>query len=289
MAEKPLRGIDGWGAYAHLYEHLAKALSLTRPLVVFDLETTGVNPETDRIIELAAAKLMPDGSTRNFVERFNPGVSIPRGATEVHKITDADVAECRPFANFAPALAVSLDGCDLAGFGVARFDKQLLVAEMHRAGVKTFSLDGRFVIDACRIFHKQEPRDLTAAMRFYLDEPHDGAHGAGPDVVATIKVFAAQLDRYPDLPRDVAALHEYCVDRQPNWFDDDGKIQWVDGVACIMFGKHSGTPLAKLELDYMRWMLSKDFSPDVKQIIREAAAGRFPTEPPPTATTAVES
>src|SRR5918997_4470557 len=141
---------------------MLKNIALERPLAVIDLETTGTDPKCDRIIEVSALKLAPGGEADHRTRRVNPGVPIPPEATAVHGITDDDVADSPTFRAIAPGLARYLDGCDLAGFNVLNFDLRLLVAEYNRAGM-TFPVAGRRVVDACKIFHKREPRDLAAA------------------------------------------------------------------------------------------------------------------------------
>jgi len=258
--------------------------TLDRALVFFDCETTGTNPETDRLVEVALIRFEPgplharEGQPARFL--VNPGVPIPAEATAVHGFTDADVADCPPFSEIALALYRLFRDADLAGFGIRRFDCRLLVAEFQRAG-GTFSLDGRRIIDALSLFHQREPRDLSAAVRFYLNEGHVNAHGAQEDVDATVRVLLAQLQHY-ELPRDVAALHALCTERKPHWLTEDGKIAWVNGAARVTFGKNAGrtlTDLAGTDRGFLDWIVGKDFAPDVKHLVREALAGRFPVAP----------
>jgi len=145
---------------------MLRNIQLDRPLAVIDLETTGTDPKLDRIIEISALKLLPDDGHDHRTRRVNPGVPIPPEATAVHGISDDDVADCPAFRAIAPGLARFLDGCDLAGFNILNFDLRLLAAEFNRVGL-VFPVAGRRIIDACRIFHQREPRDLTAAMKFY--------------------------------------------------------------------------------------------------------------------------
>ena len=158
---------------------MLKNIALERPLAVIDLETTGIDPKCDRIIEVSVLKLAPGGEPDHRTRRVNPGVPIPPEATAVHGITDDDVADMPTFRAIAPGLARYLDGCDLAGFNVLGFDLRLLVAEYNRVGM-TFPVAGRRVVDACRIFHRREPRDLTAAYRFYCGREHEGRTGRRP-------------------------------------------------------------------------------------------------------------
>ena len=265
---------------------LAERLRLQRPLVFVDVESTGVSVSSDRIIEIAVLRINPDGSEEYQCKRVNPGISIPADATAVHGITDADVANEPPFTTHAKALWEFLSECDFAGFGVSRFDLPLLEAEFGRAGLQ-FAWRDRRVIDALTIFHSKERRDLPSAVRFYLHRDFPSAHAAGQDVRATVDVLHAQLLRYEDIPRDLGELHNYCNPRDPNWIDPDGKFVWSEGVAFIAFGKRKGTPLARLvadEPDYLAWILSSDFSSEVKGLVRKALNGEYP-QPPDAATT----
>ena len=166
---------------------MAQVLELKRPLAILDLETTGVATETDRIIEIAILKIRPDGTKTRYLSRVNPGIPIPPEATEVHGITDDDIKDEKSFSEIAERVSELLEGCDIGGFNVANFDLRLLRSEFARADVE-FSIEGRSIIDAQRIFHIREPRDLSAAARFYLDREHEGAHSALDDVRMTWEI-----------------------------------------------------------------------------------------------------
>ncbi len=256
---------------------------LDRPLVFFDLETTGLHLRNDRIVELALIKLTPQGDVLERVRRFHPGIPIPAEATAVHGITDADVADKAPFCARARALHAMLDGCDLGGFNIRRFDIQMLTEEFKRCDLD-FSLDGRRIIDMQNIFHREEPRDLSAAARFYLDREHEEAHTALGDIRTSAAVLGAQLQRYAHLPRDLDGLHGYCDEYAPilsevdRWFgpDEDGRP--------FRRGKHRGQPLAEIARtapDYLHWMLSADdMDEEVLALVRAALddAAEPPTE-----------
>ena len=199
-----MRPRKGAGAYMNL--------KLDRPLVVFDIESTGINPLTDRIVEIAFIKLLPGGAREQNCFRINPGIPIPAEVTALHGISDADVKDCPPFRDLAGKIYTLLDGCDLAGYNLIRYDIPMLVEEFKRASINFTAIGGR-VLDAQRIFHKREPRDLVAALMFYCGDKHVGAHGALEDTDATLRVIEGQLEHYPDLPRDMAALDEYCNPR----------------------------------------------------------------------------
>ncbi len=246
---------------------------ISRPLVFVDLETTGLSTTDDRIVELALIKVVPAGDVVERVRRFNPGIPIPPEATEVHGITDEDVAGEAPFAARARALVQLLDGCDLAGFNIRRFDLPMLLAEFRRAGVR-FDVSGRRIVDVQQIFHREERRDLTAAAAFYLEREHTEAHTALGDIRTTAAVLAAQVERYSHLPRDLDGLHTYCDEMAPfrtpleRWFGEEG------GELRFRRGKHSGRALAEVaeqEPDYLEWMLgADDMDEEVLDVVRSA-------------------
>lgn len=255
-----------------------------RPLAFIDIESTGANPRQDRIIELAIVKLPPDGAREKHVFRCNPGIPIPPEAQAIHHISNAEVAECPLFSEIAEKIFGLFKDCDLAGFGIVRFDVLLLTEEFARAGFSFPAADCR-MIDAQRIFHKKEPRDLSAALSFYCGEEHVNAHGAEADTLATIKVLEAQLEKYPDLPRDIEALSDYCAPkRDMNWADKTGKLKWVNGEIVINFGvQYTGRKLhdmARNNAKFLKWILKSDFPYDTKQIVADALEGKFPAPPP---------
>lgn len=251
-------------------------LRLERPLAILDLETTGLSPAADRIVELAVLRISPGGDVLERVRRFDPEIPIPPEATAVHGITDEDVAGKPPFAARARSLAALLDPCDLAGFNLRRFDLPMLVAEFRRAGI-VFDVSERCLVDIQAIFHREEPRDLSAAARFYLGREAVDPHSALGDVRTTSAVLAAQLERYGHLPRDVAGLDRYCDEFSPfeteveRWFELDD-----DGTCTFRRGKHRGRSLhevAESEPDYLRWMLSdelSDFGEELRAVVSEA-------------------
>lgn len=256
-------------------------LHLTRPLVVFDIESTGISWRTDRIIDLALIKLMPDGSQQEKAYRVHPGIPIPPESSMIHNIFDKDVVDCPTFEQVAPDLLSRIQDCDLGGYNMVRFDLPLLQEEFKRANVD-YSPEGVRLIDAQRIFHQREPRDLSAALKFYCGELHLGAHGAMEDTLATVQVLQGQLEKYPDLPRDIEALHEYCNPRDASWVDQQGKLKWSGKEIVINFGRNQGRKLRELvqkEPGFLQWILQNEFPEDMKTVIRKAQDGRYP--PPP--------
>lgn len=183
-------------------------LNLKKPIIFFDLETTGIDIMHDRIVEISMIKVLPSGEEIEKTRRVNPGIPIPAEATAVHHITDADVANEPMFRQIARSLANEMTGCDIAGFNSNRFDIPMLDQEFQRAGVKFDFSKARFV-DVQTIFHKKEQRTLVAAYRFYCGKELDGAHSANADTRATLEVLKSQLDRYEDLPNDIEELSKY--------------------------------------------------------------------------------
>ena len=264
-----------------LARELAGQLLLTRPLVCVDLEATGVWPGHDRIVQIATASIFPDGRVSTWSSLVNPEQPMPSVALAVHGITDAMVASAPTFAQLAQTVGALLSECDLTGYNVERYDRRLLAAEFRRAGHEDPTVGAR-VIDAYTIFVRQEPRSLDAALRFYgvvEGQADRQAHDARSDVEATVAVLAAQLTTYTDLPKTVADLHAWLYPSDPNRIDADGKLVWHDGVATVAFGAQAGTSLADLaatDRRFLEWVLRKDFSDEVKAIVGDALAGRFP-------------
>lgn len=242
------------------------SLKLKKPLVFFDLETTGTNITHDRIVELSFLKLMPDGSTVEKTRRINPGMPIPAEATAVHHITDADVANEPTFAQIAKSLAECLRGCDFAGFNSNRFDLPLLDQEFVRAGVD-FDFGACRFIDVQTIYHKREPRTLTAAYRYYCGRNLEDAHSAMADTRATYEVLMAQMDHYGDLPDDVEHLSEYAS--QNRNVDFMGRLIYDDnGCEVINFGKYKGQKaedVLRRDPGYYSWIMGGDFTNNTKQ------------------------
>ncbi len=216
---------------------------------------------------------MPDGTSDLRTRRVNPGIPIPPEATAVHGITDEAVADLPRLKHFALGLVAYLDGCDLCGFNIRRYDIKVLLAELHRCGVD-FPVRGRHILDAQAIYHQRERRDLSSALKFYCGQDHDGAHGAEADVRATVAVLDAQVVHYEDLPRSVEELHALHAD--PDALDFDEKFRrGPDGTTLFAFGKYQGHRLSDIAADryrkdYLDWMLGQDFFEDTKAIIREA-------------------
>lgn len=258
------------------------SLKLDRPLVVFDIESTGTSPRKDRIIELAAIKVSPAGSEERKCWLLNPGIPIPPETTAIHGITDEIVKDCPTFADKANEIFEFFRDCDLSGFNADRFDIPCLEEEFARVGLN-FAATARRHVDVQRIYHKMEPRDLTAAVKFYLGRPHEGAHGAEADAAATLEVLKAQMEKYSALPKTSAEMDEYLVPHDPLNADRNGMLRWKDGELTVNFGKKKGESLTKLMLNepnYLRWLMKGDFDSEVRMIVKDLLEnGRLPPAP----------
>lgn len=245
-------------------------LNLKNPLLFFDIESTGLNVASDRIVEISAVKVFPDGRTEVKTRRINPTIPISPEAQAVHGISDADVASEPTFKQVAKSLAQWMEGCDIAGYNSMKFDIPLLSEEFMRAGVN-YDFRKRKSIDVQNIFHKMEQRTLVAAYRFYCDKDLEQAHSAEADTMATYEVLMAQLDRYPQLQNDVQYLADFTT--RTKFADYAGRIIYDDsGEPLFNFGKHKGKPVREVlskEPSYYSWMMNGDFTQDTKKVLTE--------------------
>lgn len=247
-------------------------LNLTRPLAFFDIETTGLNIASDRIVEISILKIFPPDGARKESKTLliNPTIPIPKEVTRIHGIDDADVAEAPTFRELAPELSAFLGDSDLAGYNCNHFDIPLLMEEFLRAGID-FEMKDRHLVDVQAIFHKKEERTLTAAYRFYCGKELANAHSAEADINATYEILEAQLEKYPDLKNEVQFLHGYAS--RSKRVDFSGRIVYNEkGTPVFNFGKHSGkaaVDVFKAEPSYYHWMMNGDFSLHTKKVITE--------------------
>lgn len=242
--------------------------NLTKPLVSIDTETTGVDPAKDRIITLAIY-IQQGSGVRKREWMFNPGIPIPKGASDIHGIKDADVVDRPSFASHIDEI-VEFFGADyvLVGFNLLRFDIPIIIEELHRAAYKgVWPKEGQLIIDAGNIFKIKEQRTLTAAVRKYCDRDHAGAHGAIADAEATADVLLGQLKQYPDLANMTAEeLAKFST--MPGMVDFAGKLGLdKDGDVIFNIGKVKGTKV-KNDEGMARWMLERDFTQDTKRHLR---------------------
>jgi DNA polymerase-3 subunit epsilon len=249
---------------------LSMKLNLRNPIIIFDLETTGLNLAADRIVEISIIKVYPDGSEEIKTRRINPGIPIPAEATAIHKITNEDVKDCPMFGNIAKSLAAYIKGCDLAGYNLLKFDIPILAEEFLRAKV-----DVNFrkikIIDVQNIFHKMEQRTLVAAYKFYCNKTLDHAHSAEADTKATYEILQSQLDYYSDLKNDVTFLSEFSVNNHN--FDYANRIGAdKDNEPIFNFGKYKGRKVKEIfqiEPSYYSWIMNGEFTLDTKRVFTE--------------------
>ena len=243
-------------------------MKLERPLVFFDLETTGIDVVDDRIIQLGVSKIVPDGELIEVKMMFNPGRPIPPASTTVHGITDADVAMSPTFKDKAAELYASFKGSDLGGFNIIGFDVPMLSEHFLRYGFEYPEKDTKF-LDAMKIYRRNYPRNLEAAYSLYCGKKLEGAHDAMADTIASREVFFRQIEVHPDIGDTVDKVHDYCT--EGNQFADFArKLKYdEDGEVCFAFGKNDGRRVTfdSETIGYARWMLNGNFPEYTKLII----------------------
>ena len=243
-------------------------LNLTKPLCFFDLETTGINISKDRIVEISILKVSPNGSEESKTWLVNPEMPIPKEVTEIHGISDADVADKPTFNDLAKEVYNMIKDSDLAGFNSNRFDIPLLAEEMLRADID-FDMKNRLAIDVQTIFHKMEQRTLSAAYKFYCDKSLENAHSAEADTNATFEVLKAQLEKYEELENDSKFLAEFSSRKK--FADFAGFIAFnKEGIECFSFGKHKNKTVVEVlekEPGYFGWILNADFPLYTKKVL----------------------
>ncbi len=254
----------------NLFNGAAKKLGLTRPLAIFDIESTGVDFVKDRIVEISIIKVNPDGTETVRTQRINPEMPIPYEASKIHGIYDEDVVTEPTFKEFAPELLELLEPCDLAGFNSNKFDVPLLLEEFIRVGYN-YSIDDRNLIDIFKIYLHYEKRTLEAAYQFYCNKTLENAHSAEADTRATYEVLLGQLQKYSDLKSDdMNALHQ--LSNEERIIDSGRRLIYLDGQACFNFGKYKGRTIAdvlKTDAGYYSWMMQGDFALHTKQKLKE--------------------
>ncbi len=244
-------------------------LNLKNPIVFFDLETTGTNINTDRIVEICYLKVYPNGNEESKTMRINPEMHIPEASTAIHGITDEDVADCPTFKDVAKDIMKDIEGADLAGFNSNRFDVPVLVEEFLRAGID-IDLTRRKFVDVQVIYHKLEQRTLSAAYKFYCGKNLEDAHTAEADTRATYEVLKAQLDKYPEvLQNNIDFLSDYSSYSRN--VDFAGRIVYDEqGVETFNFGKYKGMPVSEVlhrDPGYYGWILNGDFTLNTKNVL----------------------
>lgn len=272
-------------------KELVDYLKLDKPIVFFDLETAGWDSDEHKIVEISAVKFYPDGKKEALTQRINPEVKIQKEAAEKHGIKDEDIKDKPIFKDLAPTIYKFFEGCHLGGFNILTFDIRILQKEFERVGIE-FSKEGREIIDPMFIYHKKvkyeegKKRDLTAAYKYYCGRDLINAHQAKADIEATIEVLKGQFEMYPDLPRELTLLSDFCQRKRADFFDKDGKFVWGRGEIIFNFGKYKDQALKNIVespkgKEYVEWMLRADFSDEVKELLRNALNGNHPVPMPP--------
>ena len=245
-------------------------LNLIKPIVFFDLETTGIKIATDRVVEISILKVFPNGNKESKTWLVNPEIEIPKEATDIHGITNEKVVTEPTFKELAPEISKLIEGCDLAGFNSNRFDIPLLAEELMRAGID-FDMNNRKAVDVQVIFHKKEQRTLSAGYQFYCGKELEGAHGAEADTNATYEILLAQLDKYDDIENTVDALSEYSTHGKRA--DFAGFILMnEDEQEIFSFGKYKGRTVEEVLKEnpgYNAWIQNADFPLYTKKVLRE--------------------
>ncbi len=242
-------------------------LVLTRPIYCVDLESTVTSITQDRIVEISIIKVFPDGKRDIKTRRINPTIPIPAAASAVHGIFDQDVADQPTFRELANGIKQFLDHCDLCGFNSNKFDFPILTEEFLRAGIEVDFRD-RHLVDVQQIFFKKEPRNLSAAYKFYCKKELENAHSAESDALATIDILLAQIEQYDDLENNVEFLGQYSGG--DDTLDYARRIKLVNNVPVFNFGKHKDKPVTAVftqEPSYYDWIMKGDFALDTKKII----------------------
>ena len=260
-----------------MLKKIPQLLNLPAPLIVFDLETTGLMVEKDRIVELAYIIITPDGSISDADLFFNPEIIIPEEASAIHKITDQQVANAPFFREKAGELFNIFNNNYIAGYNVLNFDLPMIKNEFARAGIN-FEYTPDKVIDSQVIYNYMHPRTLSAAYKHYCGKEHTDAHSALADVSATAEVILGQLEKHEQI-RDMSFLKKIQDHRGERFVDSEKKFFWRNGHACFNFSKYKGELLidvARQNPGFLQWILNADFSPQTKEIINSALCGKFP-------------
>ncbi len=244
-------------------------LQLTRPIAFIDLETTGINVSTDKIVEIAIVKILIDGTKQVKRKLINPLMPIPAASSVIHGITNEMVKDAPSFKQAANEIKQFIDNCDLAGYNSNRFDVPMLIEEFLRAGME-FSVDGKKLLDVQKVYHMMEQRTLGAAYKFYCNKQLDNAHSAEIDATATWEVLEAQLDRYPQIGTTVEDVVKFTG--EDDIIDFARRFIKLNGIEVFNFGKHKGKPVVQVlkeEPQYYDWMMKGDFAMNTKQKLTE--------------------
>ncbi len=248
------------------------------PIIVLDVEATGTWLEKDKIIEIAMIKIRPNESRETFHQRINPGIPIPKVVSDLTGLTDQDVKAAPVFKDLASQILLFIGDCDLAGFNIERFDLPLLEREMTDAGYK-LDWQKHVIYDAQKVYHLNEKRDLTAAFKYYCDKDLNNAHSALADTEATLEILKSQVERYGE-KHALESLKKYHYEIRSDFYDSERKFRWWNGKLYMMFGKYARQftlqDIVKKDRGYLEWIVSADFSDEVKELVQNALSGKFP-------------
>jgi DNA polymerase-3 subunit epsilon len=253
-------------------------MKLSKTLVVLDLETTGTWIDKDKIVEIALVKRAPDGHEEIYLKKVNPGIPIPAHISRLIGITDEDVKQAPLFKDIATEVIAFLGDSDLGGFNIEKFDLPLLERELNDEG-HSFPWRNHNIYDVQRVYHVNERRDLDAAYKFYCDKKLENAHSALADAEATFEILEAQVEKYGNGKGELEALGEYRYKSTAEFYDKEKKFRWWNGKLYMMFGKYarrcSLEEIVQKDRAYCEWILSANFSDEIKELIENALGGRF--------------
>lgn len=257
-------------------------MKLLNQLLIIDLETTGTWIEKDKIVEIGMIKCMPDGIRQTYVKRVNPGIPIPPTVSDLIGITNEDVKNAPRISDIAKEVLAFIGDSELGGFNIERFDLPVLERELATGGV-SFEWRDRVIYDAQKIYHVNEKRDLTAAYQFYCKKKLLNAHSALGDAEATLEILDAQVKQYGKEDEKIEALQDFNYEPLAEYFDEHKKFRWWNKELYPMFGKYakkcSIAKISKIDSEYLEWMLTRDFSDEVKMMIEGALRGQAPKYP----------
>ena len=261
-------------------------MKLTKSVIVFDLETTGLWVEKDRIIEIGMIQCLPEGGRRIFTRRVNPGIPIPDPVVALTGISNEDVKDAPFFKDIVKEVLEFIGDSDFGGFNVERFDLPLLEREVFDVGLR-LEWRHRTIYDAQKIYHIHEKRDLKAAYRFFCDKDLVNAHSAVDDAEAALEILESQIKKYGGGNEYLESLIDSDYEPMGSFFDDERKFRWWNGELYPVFGKygrkHSLKEIVQKDAAYVRYLINSDFDEKVKNMLRASLEGRFPAPAPETA------
>ena len=250
--------------------------------MIFDLETTGTWIEKDKIVEIGIVKLLPDGSRETYLKRVNPGIPIPPNVSRIIDIVDDDVKDAPKFKEIAKEVLEFIGDCDIGGFNILRFDLPVLEREFLEAGFN-FHWNKRNIYDAQKVYHIHEKRDLTAAYKLYCNKDINNAHSALGDAEATVDVLQAQIEKYGEADKGIGSLKDFDYENLSAYFDKERKFCWWNGELYPTFGKYRRKKhikqIAEKDPAYLEWILTSDFSEEIKTMIKKVFRGEYPQIP----------